>query len=147
MAQLLAGSAADKRPLRVGQTPTAPEIRRRMPMLARFIVRAIFAAVGLWIAAQVAPGVSFDSAGSLIAAAVLLGIVNAFVRPVVFLLTLPLTILTLGLFLLVVNALMIGLVSVLLGGFHVHGLVAGIVAAIITGVTSWVGHMLLGREG
>jgi putative membrane protein len=113
-------------------------------LLARFIVRAIFAALGLWISAQVTRGVSYDSTGSLIAAAVLLGIVNAFVRPVVFVLTLPLTILTLGLFLLIVNALMIGLVSVLLHGFHVHGLVAGILAAIITGVTSWIGHMLLG---
>jgi putative membrane protein len=113
-------------------------------LLARFIVRAIFAALGLWISAQVTRGVSYDSTGSLIAAAVLLGIVNAFVRPVVFVLTLPLTILTLGLFLLIVNALMIGLVSVLLHGFHVHGLVAGIVAAVITGLTSWVGHMLLG---
>ena len=113
-------------------------------MLARFIVRAIFAALGLWISAHVTRGVSYDSTGSLIAAAVLLGIVNAFVRPVVFVLTLPLTILTLGLFLLVVNALMIGLVSVLLHGFHVHGLVAGILAAIITGLTSWIGHMVLG---
>jgi putative membrane protein len=113
-------------------------------MLARFIVRAIFAAVGLWISAQVTPGVSFDGMGSLIAAAVLLGIVNALVRPVVVVLTLPLTLLTLGLFLLVVNAAMIGLVSVLLGGFHVAGLGPGIIAAIITGVTSWIGHMLIG---
>jgi putative membrane protein len=116
-------------------------------VLAKFIVRAIFAALGLWIAARVAPGVSFDSTGTLIAAAVLLGIVNAFVRPVVFVLTLPLTILTLGLFLLVVNALMIGLVSVLLHGFHVNGIGAGIIVAIITGVTSWIGHMVLGERG
>jgi putative membrane protein len=116
-------------------------------MLARFIVRAIFAAVGLWISAQVTRGVSYDSLGTLIAAAVLLGIVNALVRPVIVVLTLPLTILSLGLFLLIVNAAMIGLVSVLLHGFHVHGLGAGIIAAVITGVTSWIGHMLIGREG
>jgi putative membrane protein len=115
-------------------------------MLASFIVRAIFAAVGLWISAKIVPGVSVSSPGSLIAAAVLLGIVNAFVRPVVFVLTLPLTIVTLGLFLLVVNAAMIGLVSLLLHGFHVHGLGAGILAAIVTGVTSWIGHMVLNRR-
>jgi putative membrane protein len=115
-------------------------------MLARFIVRAIFAAIGLWIAAQIVPGVSFSSLGSLIAAALLLGIVNAFVRPVVFVLTLPLTLLTLGLFLLLVNAAMIGLVSMLLGGFHVHGLIPGVMAAIITGVTSWIGHMVVGKR-
>lgn len=113
-------------------------------MLAKFIVRAIFAALGLWVAAQILPGVWFDSAGSLIAAAVLLGVVNAIVRPVVFILTLPLTILTLGLFLLVVNALMIGLVAALLGGFHVAGLGSGILAAIITGVASWFGGMVMG---
>lgn len=114
-------------------------------MLARFVVRAIFAAFGLWLSAQVTRGVSYDSMGSLIAAAVLLGVVNAFIRPVVFVLTLPFTILTLGLFLLVINAAMIGLVSVLLHGFHVHGLIAGVIAAIVTGVTSWIGHMVLGE--
>ena len=115
-------------------------------MLARFVVRAIFAALGLWLSAQLTPGVSFSGLGSLVAAAVLLGIVNAFVRPVVFVLTLPLTLVTLGLFLLVVNAAMIGLVSVLLGGFHVAGLGPGILAAIITGVTSWIGHMVVGSR-
>jgi putative membrane protein len=113
-------------------------------MLARFIVRAIFAAAGLWIAAQIVPGLRFDSLGSLIAAAVLLGVVNAFVRPVVFVMTLPLTILTLGLFLLVVNAAMIGLVGMLLGGFHVNGLIPGVLGAIVTGLASWIGGMVMG---
>jgi putative membrane protein len=121
---------------------------RRFPsegqVLAKFIVRAIFAALGLWISARVTPGITFAGNGSLIAAAVLLGLVNAFVRPVIVVLTLPLTLLTLGLFLLVVNAAMIGLVSLLLGGFHVHGLGAGLIAAIVTGVTSWIGHALIG---
>jgi putative membrane protein len=112
-------------------------------MLAKFIARAVFAALGLWLASQVVPGVSVSGAGSLIAAAVLLGLVNAFVRPVVFVLTLPLTIVTLGLFLLVVNAAMIGLVAVFLKGFTVSGLVPGVLAAIVTGVTSWIGAMLL----
>ena len=113
-------------------------------MLAKFIVRAIFGALGLWVADLIVPGVWFDSTGSLIAAAVLLGLVNAFVRPVVFVLTLPLTILTLGLFLLVVNALMIGLVATLLGGFHVNGLIPGMLAAIVTGVASWIAGMVMG---
>jgi putative membrane protein len=112
-------------------------------MLARFIVRAIFAAFGLWLAAKLTPGVRFTDTGTLILAAVLLGVVNAFVRPVVFILTLPITIVTLGLFLLVVNAAMIGLVAVLLPGFQVDGLFAGVMAAVITGVTSWIGGMLL----
>jgi putative membrane protein len=112
--------------------------------MARFIVRAIFAALGLWLASAIVPGVRVDDTGSLILAAVLLGIVNAVVRPVVFVLTLPITLLTLGLFLLVVNAAMIGLVAVLLSGFHVNGLVPGVLAAIVTGLTSWVAGMVIG---
>jgi putative membrane protein len=112
-------------------------------MLAKFIVRAIFAALGLWLAAAIVPGVAYSGVGSLVVAAVLLGIVNAFVRPVVFVLTLPLTLVTLGLFLLVVNAAMIGLVAMLLKGFTVDGLVPGVLAAIVTGVTSWIGHMVI----
>ena len=113
-------------------------------MLAKFIVRAIFGALGLWLSSVLlAPGVRFDDNTSLILAAVLLGIVNAFVRPVVFVLTLPITIVTLGLFLLIVNAAMIGLVALLLEGFHVDGLIPGVLAAIITGVTSWIGGMIL----
>lgn len=108
------------------------------------LANAIFAALGLWVAWRIVPGVHFESNGSLIAAAVLLGVVNAFVRPVVFVLTLPLTILTLGLFLLVVNALMIGLVAALLGGFHLDGLVSGMLAAIVTGVASWFGSLVMG---
>ncbi len=114
-------------------------------MLAKFIVRAIFAALGLWIAAKVVPGVAIQGTGTLIFAAVLLGLVNAFVRPVVFILTLPLTLVTLGLFLLVVNAAMIGLVAWLLGDFRVDGFVPGILAAIVTGVISWIGHAVVGE--
>jgi putative membrane protein len=112
-------------------------------MLAKFVVRAIFAALGLWLSSVLISGVVFTNIGSLIAAAVLLGVVNAFVRPVVFVLTLPLTIVTLGLFLLVVNAAMIGLVAMLLGGFQLHGLIPGVLAAIVTGVASWIGGMIL----
>lgn len=112
-------------------------------MLAKFVVRAIFAAVGLWLSSVLISGVVFTNLGSLIAAAILLGVVNALVRPVVFVLTLPLTIVTLGLFLLVVNAAMIGLVAMMLGGFALHGLIPGVLAAVVTGVTSWIGGMIL----
>ena len=110
--------------------------------MLKFLVRAVFAALGLWLASAIVPGVGIDNTGTLVVAAILLGIVNALVRPVVFILTLPLTIVTLGLFLLVVNAAMIGLVAMLLGGFHVDGLIAGILAAIVTGVVSWIGSMI-----
>jgi putative membrane protein len=112
-------------------------------MFVKFAIRAVFAALGLWVASRIVPGVHVSNTGTLIVAAVLLGVVNAFVRPVVFILTLPLTVVTLGLFLLVVNAAMIGLVAMLLGGFSVHGLIPGILAAIVTGVASWIGSMLI----
>jgi putative membrane protein len=112
-------------------------------MLAKFLVRAVFAALGLWVASAVVPGVHVSDTGSLILAAILLGVVNALVRPVVFILTLPLTVITLGLFLLVVNAAMIGLVAMLLGGFTVNGLIPGVLAAIVTGIASWIGGMAL----
>jgi len=112
-------------------------------MLAKFLVRAVFAALGLWVASAIVPGVRVADTGSLVLAAILLGVVNALVRPVVVILTLPLTVLTLGLFLLVVNAAMIGLVAMLLSGFSVNGLIPGILAAIVTGIASWIGGMAL----
>ena len=112
-------------------------------MVTRFVIRALFAALGLWLSARFVPGVRVRDAETLVLAAVLLGLVNAFVRPVVVVLTLPLTIVTLGFFLLIVNALMILLVSAVLKGFQVDGLLAGILAAVVTGLTSWVGHMII----
>ena len=110
----------------------------------RFVIRAVFAALGLWVADRLLGGVYINNAFTLTIAAVLLGVVNAIVRPVVFILTLPITIVTLGVFLLIVNAAMIGLVALLLPGMHVYGLFSGIVAAIITGVSSWIGHIAVG---
>ena len=109
-----------------------------------FIVQAVVTAIGLWVSARIVPGVEFTSTGSLVAAAVILALVNAFVRPVMVVLTLPLTIVTFGLFLLVVNAAMIGLTSLFLDGFAVNGLWAGIGAAIVTGVVSWIAGALFG---
>lgn len=113
--------------------------------MTRFIVRALIAALGLWLASEIVPGIAVPGGWTiLLVAAVLLGIVNAVVRPVVVLLTLPATVLTLGLFLLVVNAAMLGLVGWLLKGFVVDGLWAGIFGTVVVGVVSWVGQMLMG---
>lgn len=102
-----------------------------------FLVRAAVVALGLWLAAEIVPGISFDSNQSLIAAALLLGIVNAFIRPILVILTFPITLLTLGLFLIVVNGLMIDLVAWLLSGFHVAGLWPATLAAVVVSLTSW----------
>ena len=107
--------------------------------MLRFIVQFLVTCLALWLAAQIVPGVAFSDTTTLLRAAVLLGIANAIVRPV-------LTFLTFGLFLLVVNAAVIGLVAALLGGFVVDGLWAGIGAAIVTGVVSWIAGWFIGGE-
>ena len=114
--------------------------------MVRFIVQALVTMLGLWLAANLIPGVAFTSTGSLIAAAIILGIVNAFVRPVLVVVTFPITVITLGLFLLVVNAAMIGLTAMFLGGFVVDGLWPGIGAAIVTGLVSWIAGAFIPDE-
>ncbi len=103
-----------------------------------FLIRAAVVAIGLWLASMIVPGVEFRSTGSLIAAALLLGVINAVVRPILIILTLPITLLTLGLFLLVINGLMIELVSWFLQGFVVTGFWPAFFAAIVVSLTSWV---------
>ena len=112
--------------------------------MTRFIARVIFAALGLALAAYLLKGVGYDGLVDLLLAAVLLGVLNAIVRPILFVLTLPLTIVTLGLFLLVLNAAMIGLVAWMLPGFWVQGFWSGVAAAIITGLASWAGGVVIG---
>ncbi|HEX7114343.1 MAG TPA: phage holin family protein [Steroidobacter sp.] len=112
-----------------------------------FILRIAIVALGLWLAAQIFPGLQFSGPGSLLAAALLLGIVNAVVRPIAVVLTLPLTLLTLGLFLLVINAAMLGLVALLLGGFQISGFWTAVGASIVVSVTSWVASGLIGNNG
>ena len=114
--------------------------------MLRFIVQFLVTCLALWLAAEVVPGVRFSDTPSLLLAAVLLGIANAIVRPVLTVLTFPLTLITFGLFLLVVNAAVIGLVAALLGGFVVDGLAAGIGAAIVTGVVSWIAGWFIGGD-
>ena len=112
--------------------------------MLHFLLRAVFAAFGLAIASRLVPGVTYDVPTTLFLAAWLLGVVNALLRPLLVILTLPITVLTFGLFLLVINAAMILLVSRILPGFQVAGFIPGLLVAIITGLTSWAGTLLLG---
>jgi putative membrane protein len=115
--------------------------------MTRFILRAAIAALGLWLATEWIEGLYIDAPMTLVVAAILLGIVNAFVRPLLILLTLPFTIVTLGLFLLVVNAAMLALVAALLPGMHVTGFWAAFWGALIVSIVSWIGSMLFGPKG
>jgi len=102
-----------------------------------FLIRTVVVGIGLWLASQLSL-VAFQSTGTLIAAALLLGIVNAFVRPILIILTFPITLVTLGFFLLVINGLMILLVAWFLPGFVVLGFWPAFFAAIVVSLTSWV---------
>ncbi|MCW2318495.1 putative membrane protein [Rhodoblastus acidophilus] len=112
-----------------------------------FLLRALIVAVGLYVASRIVPGVSFASTESLLWAAVLLGLVNAVLRPVLIVLTIPITVLTFGLFLLVINGLMIELVAHVLDGFFVSGLGAAILAALVVSVVSWLVSWSVGPGG
>ena len=114
--------------------------------MGRFLLQAVVTALGLWLAAELVPGVAFSDTTTLIIAAVLLGLINAIVRPILVVITFPLTVITFGLFLLVVNAATIGLTAVFLDGFQVDGLWPGVGAAIVTGVVSWIAGSLISDE-
>jgi putative membrane protein len=115
-------------------------------MLAGLLIRFLFGMAGLWLAAQVVHGISYNSVGSLMAAAALLGVINAIVRPILVILTLPITILTLGLFLLVINALTLEMTAFFLHGFHVHGFFAAFWGALIVSVAGWIGSSVASNK-
>jgi putative membrane protein len=112
-----------------------------------FLFRAALSMLGLWLATRWVSGISIDDARTLVLAGIVLGVVNAIVRPIALILTLPLTILTLGLFLLVVNAGMLGLTAWLLRGFHVADFRAALLASLIVSVTGWLGSWFIGPQG
>src|SRR5438128_6197757 len=112
-----------------------------------FFYRLVITALGLWAASAIVPGVSFRSWQTLLIAALLLGIVNAVVRPILLFLTFPITILTLGLFILVVNGISLKLVAWLLPGFTLSGLGAAILGSIVVGLTSWLASAFVGGSG
>lgn len=112
-----------------------------------FVLRTAIVALGLWLATKIFYGLSFNSAGTLLAAALLLGLVNAVIRPIAVILTLPLTLVTLGLFLLVINAAMLGLVALLLGGFQISGFWTAVGTSLIVSLTSWIASGLIGNNG
>jgi putative membrane protein len=115
--------------------------------MAGFLFRAALSMVGLWIATRWVSGIRIDDAPTLVLAGVVPGVVNAFVRPIAVILTFPLTILSLGVFLLVVNAGMLGLTAWLLRGFHVADFKAALLASVIVSVTGWIGSSFIGPRG
>ncbi len=102
-----------------------------------FLIRWLITTLAVMAAAWVLPGISYDSTGALLGASLLLGLINAFVRPVLLLLSLPFIIVTMGLFIFVVNALLLLLVSAVVPAFHVGGFWDAFFGAILISIVSW----------
>jgi putative membrane protein len=115
--------------------------------MAGFFVRTLVTAIGLWLAGVIVPGIAIETPGTLILAALLMGLVNALVRPILVVLTFPITVVTLGIFLLVINAAMFGLVAAMLDGFHVSGFFAAMFGWLIVSATAIVASSFIGPTG
>ncbi len=116
-------------------------------MNARFLAHWLTTAAALGVTAWILPGVRVDSLAALAVSALVLGFVNAIVRPLLVLLTLPFTVLTLGLFYFVVNGIPFGLAAFLVPGFSVASFFTAVLGAFVVGVTSWFIGTFRGRRG
>ncbi len=112
-----------------------------------FLIRISIVALGLWLAAEIVPGIEITGAWTLLGAALLLGLVNAVIRPLLILLTLPITVLTLGLFLLVINAGTLALVAWAFDDFTIAGFWPAVLGAIVVGLTGWLASYFIGPRG
>jgi putative membrane protein len=118
----------------------------------RFLIRLIVIAAALWVAVRFVPGIEYAGHWSgLLAVALVFGVVNAVIRPILFYLTCPLVLATLGLFVFVLNGLMLwltGALSAALGiGFSVNGIVPAILGALVVGVVSTILSVFVGSPG
>lgn len=112
--------------------------------ILRLILRTLVGMIGLWLAAKFVPGVAIGDNTTLLIAALVMGLINAVIRPIVVVLTIPVTFLTLGLFLFVVNAAMFSLTAYFLEGFTVAGFWPAVFGAIVTGIVNWIGQSVIG---
>jgi len=112
-----------------------------------FFIRLLITAFAMWLASAILPGMSFASGWTLLWAALLLGIVNGLVRPLVVILTLPLTLVTLGVFLLVINAAMLGLVAAMLEGFQLAGFWSALFGSVLISIFSALASNFVGPSG
>src|SRR5207237_10478132 len=138
------GAAASRHDRAIRRGPRAAVIFRSM---RGFLVRLLITALGLWVADQLLAGIGFDSTGALIVSALLLGVVNAVIRPIILILTLPLTVLTLGFFILFVNGLSLALVAWIMPGFALSGLGAAILGSLVVGLSWWLVSAVGGGAG
>lgn len=109
----------------------------------RFLLRLLLNGVAVFLAAQFIPGITVAGSGAALAGGIVLGFVNAIIRPLLIFFTLPLTLLTLGLFIFVVNASCLALAAWLVPGFALSGFGAAFIGALVISVLSWLLNALL----
>ena len=112
-----------------------------------FMIRCLVTALGVWVASATLKGVHTTGFLSILGAGLLLGLANAIVRPILVILTLPITIFTLGLFLFVVNGLMVLLVSKLMHGFSVDSIWWAMITAVVVTIVGWFANAFIGPRG
>ena len=115
-------------------------------MLGRLIATMVVNAAAIWVAAAIFDGITYSNLTHLLLTGLVLGVVNFLVRPVVKLLTLPITIVTLGLWLIVVNAFMLLLTSWLVSGFAVNGFLTALGGAVVIGLVNWALSGIMRRD-
>ena len=120
--------------------------RRIFELMPRFLVTWLITAIGLVLTAQIIPGIQIENFWIAIIAAVVMGLINAFVRPILVFFTLPLTFLTLGLFLLIVNAISFSLVGYFTPGFQIGGFLDALFGSIILSCIVWIINEIFGNE-
>jgi putative membrane protein len=112
-----------------------------------FLIRLLANTLAILAAAYILPGIEVSGGLSLLAAALVLALINAFIRPVLLFLTLPFTLVTLGLFIFLLNAFCLWLTSQLVKGFEVHGFWTAVFGALLISVVSWAVTALLSDRG
>jgi putative membrane protein len=109
----------------------------------RFLLRLVLNGAAVFLAAQLSPGIGVESPAAALAAGIVLGLINAIIRPLLILLTLPATLLTLGLFIFVVNAACLALAAWLVPGFTINSFGSALIGALVISITSWLLSALL----
>ncbi len=112
-----------------------------------FFIRSVMTMVAVLVAAHLVPGIAVDGWVSALGAALVLGVLNAAVRPLLLLLSLPFILFTLGLFIFVVNAALLALAAWLVPGFHVAGFWSAVLGSVVISLISGVLNFLVGGKG
>lgn len=115
--------------------------------ILKFLARAVATAVGVWITDWLMDGIRVNSTSTALAVGVVLGLLNQFVKPILILLTIPITLFTFGIFLLFLNAMMLFLAADIIPGFEVNGWWSAIVGSILISIFAGIVQSLLGKPG